>query len=286
MLIRMRNVGVRMAYLASCAAIMCAAAQAQDASLPVPPTLPSPSIAPTMLKAGIQHSETVQPLEPQFMPGKEFNPNAVALGEPVDDWICIPPWLAGTFYVDRSLVVDFVDYRTRTHLAPNKLESIYRTFHYGHQIDTKGRVWHLNRCPYRNSIKTEGNIQYNLIRQSKFLHSGNDSVLETATGPAIVVSKETGTIVRSTTIETYGKFQPDKDCIRKTTSIKGFNFAGMPEDQILRVEKAYMLQPFQTDVQTYDSFNKFMQQRALRQQMQNQQTQNQQTKNQQVQDQQ
>ncbi len=215
------------------------------------------------------------------MPGKEFNPNAVILGEPVDDWICIPPWLAGTFYVDRSLVVDFIDYRTRTHLEPNRLESIYRTFHYGHQLDNNGRVWHLNRCPYRNSIKSENNTQYNLIRQSKFLHSGNDSVVETATGPALVVSKESGTIVRSTTIETFGRFQPDRDCVRKTTSIKGFNFAGMPEDQILRVERAYMLEPFRADPSTADSFNKFMQRRTLqRQQAQSQQMQGQETQNQ------
>ncbi|MBX9947839.1 MAG: hypothetical protein K2Y39_01625 [Candidatus Obscuribacterales bacterium] len=227
-----------------------------------------------MLKAGVEHSETVQPLESELRPGQRFDPNAAILGTPVDDWICIPPWFAGTFYVDRSLVVDFIDYRTQTHLAPNKLEKIYRTFHYGHQLDSTGRVWHLNRCPYRNSIQSEGSIQYNLIRQSKFLHSGNDSVVETATGPALVVSKETGVIARSTTIETFGRFEPFGQGIRKTTSIKGFNFAGMPEDLIVRVEQAYRLEPFSPDATTADSFAAFMAkrqaQREARKQMQQQ----------------
>lgn len=228
--------------------------------------------APTMLRAGIEHSETVQPLEPQFRPGQQFDANAAILGAPVDDWICIPPWIAGTFYVDRSLVVDFIDYRTQTHLAPNKLEKIYRTFHYGHQLDSTGRVWHLNRCPYRNSIKSEESVQYNLIRQSKFLHSANDSVVETATGPAIVVDKETGVIERSTTIETFGRFEPLGQGIRKTTSIKGFNFAGMPEDLIVRVEQAYRLQPFVPDATTADSFAAFMAKRQAQREarMQNQ----------------
>lgn len=212
----------------------------------------------TMLKAGVEHSETVEPLSAGLMPGKTFDANAQILGTPVDDWICIPPWFAGTFYVDRSLVVDFIDYRSQTHLAPNKLEKIYRTFHYGHQLDTTGRVWHLNRCPYRNSIQSEGSVQYNMIKSSKFIHSGNDSVLETATGPAIVVSKETGVITRSTTIETFGRFEPTAQGIRKTTSIKGFNFAGMPEDLIVRVEQAYRLEPFSVDPSTAESFAAFM----------------------------
>lgn len=212
----------------------------------------------TMLKAGVEHSETVEPLAAGLLPGRTFDPKAQILGTPVDDWICIPPWFAGTFYVDRSLVVDFIDYRSQTHLAPNKLEKIYRTFHYGHQLDTTGRVWHLNRCPYRNSIQSEGSVQYNMIKSSKFLHSGNDSVLETATGPAIVVSKETGVITRSTTIETFGRFEPSAQGIRKTTSIKGFNFAGMPEDLIVRVEQAYRLEPFSIDPSTAESFAAFM----------------------------
>lgn len=223
-----------------------------------------------MLKAGVEHSETVQPLEPQLMPGQRFNANAVSMGAVVDEWICIPPWFAGTFEVNQSLVVSFIDYRARTQLTPNKMEKIYRTFHYGHQLDSNGRVWHLNRCPYRNSIESERSVQYNLIRKTKFLHSGNDSVLETATGPALVVTKDSGVIARSTTIETFGKFQPDSQGILKTTSIKGFNAAGMPEDLIVRQERARMIQPFAPDPSTAQSFALFMQQRAAQQQAQQQ----------------
>lgn len=219
---------------------------------------------PTMLKAGVEHSETVQPLDPQLLPGQRFNPNAVAMGAPVDEWICIPPWFAGTFQVDRSLVAEFIDYRTGTQLSPNRMEKIYRTFHYGHQLDSNGRVWHLNRCPYRNSIETEQSVQYNLIRSSKFLHSGNDSVVETATGPALVVAKDTGVIARSTTIETFGRFESSGNGIRKTTSIKGFGPTGMPEDLIVRVEIATMLQPFVADPTTADSFARFMAQRQAK----------------------
>jgi hypothetical protein len=230
---------------------------------------PAPSSpGPTMLKAGIEHSESVQPLDPQLMPGQRFNPSAVAMGAPVDEWICIPPWIAGTFYVDKSLIVQFVDYRTQTQLMPNRMEKIYRTFHYGHQLDSNGRVWHLNRCPYRNSIETEQSVQYNLIRKSRFLHSGNDSIVETATGPALVVSKGTGVIARSTTIETFGRFEPDGNSVRKTTSIKGFNPAGMPEDLIVRVEKAMMLEPFAPDPSTAESFARFMAQRQAQKQQQ------------------
>ncbi len=235
---------------------------AQGESAPAAP-------GPTLLKAGVEHSETVQPLEPALMPGQRFNANAISMGAVVDDWICIPPWFAGTFQVDRSLVVEFVDYRTRTQLTPNRMEKIYRTFHYGHQLDSSGRVWHLNRTPYRNSIESVRSVQYNLIRKSRFLHSGNDSVVETATGPALVVAKETGVIARSTTIETLGRFEPDANGIRKTTSIKGFNAAGMPEDLIVRVEQGTMIEPFAPDPSTAASFARFMAERqAQRQQYQ------------------
>lgn len=257
-----------------CAAVAIAPARAQYGSTQAESASASPPATkqPTMLKAGVEHSETVQPLDPQLMPGQRFNPNAVAMGAPVDEWICIPPWFAGTFQVDRSLVAEFIDYRTGTQLSPNRMEKIYRTFHYGHQLDSNGRVWHLNRCPYRNSIETERTVQYNLIRSSKFLHSGNDSVVETATGPALVVAKDTGVIARSTTIETFGRFEASGGGIRKTTSIKGFGPTGMPEDLIVRVELAVMLQPFAPDPTTTESFARFMAQRQARR-LQNQQMQ-------------
>ncbi len=276
---------------AGCAIVSIAQVQAQNSRLlaqnesgAANPASTSPG--PTMLKAGIEHSESVQPLDPQLMPGQRFNANAVDLGAPVDEWICIPPWIAGTFYVDKSLVVQFIDYRTQTQLMPNRMEKIYRTFHYGHQLDSSGRVWHLNRCPYRNSIQTEQSVQYNLIRKSRFLHSGNDSLVETATGPALVVAKSTGVIARSTTIETFGRFVPDAGGIRKTTSIKGFNPAGMPEDLIVRVEKAMMLEPFAPDPSTADSFARFMAQRQAQKQQQMQYQQYQQYQQQQQQQQQ
>ncbi len=253
-----------------CAFVSIAPAQTQYGSAQAQSDQASPpaSRQPTMLKAGVEHSETVQPLDPQLMPGQRFNPNAVALGAPVDEWICIPPWFAGTFEVNNSLVVEFIDYRTRTQLSPNRMEKIHRTFHYGHQLDSNGRVWHLNRCPYRNSIETEQTVQYNLIRSSRFLHSGNDSVVETATGPALVVAKGTGVIARSTTIETFGRFESNGNGIRKTTSIKGFSPAGAPEDLIVRVEQATMVEPFAPDPSTTNSFARFMAQRQAQRQYQ------------------
>jgi hypothetical protein len=252
-----------------CAIVSIASAQTQygSAQAQSDPASP-PTKQPTMLKAGVEHSETVQPLDPQLMPGRRFDPNAVALGAPVDEWICIPPWFAGTFQVNNSLVAEFIDYRTRTQLTPNRMEKIFRTFHYGHQLDSNGRVWHLNRCPYRNSIETERTVQYNLIRSSRFLHSGNDSVVETATGPALVVAKDTGVIARSTTIETFGRFESNGNGIRKTTSIKGFSPAGTPEDLIVRIEQATMVEPFAPDPSTAQSFARFMAQRQAQKQYQ------------------
>lgn len=214
------------------------------------------------LKGGVEHSTTVQPLPPQYLPGQRFNANAIVSAPPVDEWICIPPWFAGTFVVQQSLVVSYMDYKSGQQMAPNRMEKIFRTFHYGHQLDSNGRVWHLNRCPYRNSIDTERSVQYNLINSSRFLHSGNDSVIETASGPALVVAKDNGVIVRSNQLETLGKFQFDGQAIVKTTSIKAFDAQGRPVDLIVRVERANMQQPFAPDPATLDSFRRFMEARA------------------------
>lgn len=214
------------------------------------------------LKGGVEHSAAVQPLPPQYLPGQRFNANAIVSAPPIDEWICIPPWFAGTFVVQQSLVVSYLDYKSGQQMAPNRLEKIYRTFHYGHQLDSNGRVWHLNRCPYRNSIDTERSVQYNLINSSRFLHSGNDSVLETASGPALVVAKDNGVIVRSNQLETLGKFQYDGQSIVKTTSIKAFDAMGRPVDLIVRVERANMQQPFAPDPTTLDSFRQFLEARA------------------------
>lgn len=215
-----------------------------------------------ILKGGVEHSAAVQPLPPQYLPGQRFNANAIVSAPPVDEWICIPPWIAGTFVVQQSLIVSYLDYKSGQQMAPNKLEKIYRTFDYGHQLDSSGRVWHLNRCPYRNSIDTERSVQYNLINISRFLHSGNDSVVETATGPALVVAKDNGVIVRANQLETLGKFQYDGQSIIKTTSIKAFDATGRPVDLIVRVERANMQKPFVPDPSTSESFRRFMEARA------------------------
>lgn len=185
-----------------------------------------------VLKAGVEHSERVEPVEAVLAPGQVFDRRLLPLNssnEELNHWYKVPAWLAGTWHKDTQ--TDFYRYEyasrlsdTNTRVIPARSDGIWGT-----QQDDTGQIWQYDPVPFVTTV--DGGEQYivQLVRSSEPVEITDQQLVRRSLETQIKVDKATQRILSVETGEQITTYVPEDDgLIKRETSAKVFDRSGMP----------------------------------------------------------
>lgn len=185
----------------------------------------------TVLKASIEHSEVMAPVENDLSPGTVFDPRNLpgVAASKNNNWYKIPSWLAGVWHKENQ--VDYYRYNYRTRVEDNTAHTILARSNgfWGMQQDGDGNVWEFNPAPYMDTVDggAETIIQY--IRSSTPIEISEKRFVNSTVDTQMRVDKATGKIVSVQTGEQITVYTPvSQEVIKRDTSSKVFDHDGRP----------------------------------------------------------
>lgn len=147
-----------------------------------------PSAKARLLEGGLQHSEQLPPLSDQFKVGAVFNSDMLGHRTDFDEWVMIPPTLAGTWSRNGSILLSVHDIATDKWQYPNTRAVSHGTYTRGFQLDANGNIWDCPRArQQRFEMSSDGRTKVYIIL------TGNRQML--VTGPKTLHDYGEATIV-------------------------------------------------------------------------------------------
>jgi hypothetical protein len=182
------------------------------------------------LLGGIEHSESIGPIEQSLAPGQVFDiRNLPTQGNGPARFFQIPSWLAGTWhkesqtdYYRYSYVTKQTDIATRT--GPARSDGTWGT-----QQDDQGTVWQYDATPFNSTVDSGTEFVVQLVRMSVPVESSEKIFVRRSLDTQIRVDKMTGRIKAVESGEQLTTYYPEQDgLVKRESSAKVFDAAGSP----------------------------------------------------------
>ncbi len=98
------------------------------------------------IQLGAEHEEYLQPLPPQYQAGAESDDSLPAQHI---EWFPVPNWMAGTWTKQGDTEDSAVNLQNGQQLGQPVFIPNANSLSFGHQLDSKGTVWHAEILPFR-----------------------------------------------------------------------------------------------------------------------------------------
>ncbi|HEY9759638.1 MAG TPA: hypothetical protein V6C97_31050 [Oculatellaceae cyanobacterium] len=152
-----------------------------------------------LLEGGLQHSEQLPPLSDQFKVGGTFNSDMLGRRTDTDEWVMIPPTVAGTWSRNGSVLLSVHDITTDKWKYPNTLAVSHGTYIRGFQLDANGNIWDCPRArQQRFEMSSDGRTKVYIILTGKrqMLATGPKTLHDYGEATIVDVDATTGIIKR------------------------------------------------------------------------------------------
>lgn len=184
-----------------------------------------------MLVGGIDHSETLQPLDKSLVPGEIFEPSKLpsTQTEPKNNWYKIPNWLAGTWHKDSQTDFYRFSYKTNTTDTTTRIETAKSNGTWGTQQDDKGVIWQFDPAPFTATVDSGDDFVVQMVRSSEPLDVNERRLVRRSIDTQIRVAKSNGVIKSVQTGEQITVYKSEGEAlIKRETSAKVFDPSGQP----------------------------------------------------------
>lgn len=194
-------------------------------------TLSAPSGQAKTLVGEIDHSETLQPLDPSIAVGEIFEPSKLPTleSQPSNKWYRIPNWLAGTWHKDSQTDYYRYNYKTDKTDTTTRTEPAKATGTWGTQQDDKGTIWQFDPAPFTATVDSGDDFVVQMVRSSEPIDVSDRKFVRRSIDTQIRVSKTNGVIKSVESGEQLTTYRPEGDgLIKRETSAKVFDTQGQP----------------------------------------------------------
>jgi hypothetical protein len=205
---------------------------AKAAITPPAKTTTSPATAapaPKMLTGGVEHSQSLPPVDPRFRPGVPYDANLIPQMQPGNQWYWIPDWFAGSWHSERSFTLASYDLKTGD---KKKLRDPHVSISdevRGFQRDSHGIVWQYKSAPYRRTVDHDGMFEIQLVKVNEPVEVTQDHVIARYVGTNIEVDRATNRIKRVWQGESIQEYYPISPVeVRCNASVQQFGADGKP----------------------------------------------------------
>jgi len=184
-----------------------------------------------LLTGGVEHSETLEPLDSALAPGQVFDPDKLpeAESEGANNWYKIPDWLAGTWHKDTQ--TDYYRYNYKTNLVDTttRTETAKADGTWGTQQDKDGAIWQFDPAPFNATVDGGDQFIVQLVRTSDPVEISDKKFVRRSVDTQIRVAKANGVIEMVESGEQITTYTPEgDDLIKRETSAKVFDPSGQP----------------------------------------------------------
>lgn len=215
----------------------------------------TPSLRAEPLKAGIEFSDSLEPLKSGLREGQRMNLGAVETGKrDITAWRRIPNWFAGVWHKEKS--TRFVNgkpvsYQTRADLIT------------GYQMDAKGRIW---QPVFVNvgKVETDDYVEYQMPQRKTIYAMEKNKYTSFSLSTRVRIDKDTNQIMSSFQQEDLSVSSPLSDgVVKAVVECRVFNQDGRVkfEDTIevleQRIEEFNPIDEY-NGIDYRDSFIKFL----------------------------
>jgi hypothetical protein len=183
-----------------------------------------------MLLGGVEHSESLHPIEQNLAPGQIFDvSNLPSQGNGPPKFFKIPPWLAGTWHKESqtdfyrySYLTKQTDITTRT--GPARSDGSWGT-----QLSDDGTIWQYDACPFNSTVDSGSEFVVQLVRVSEPVEENDKIFVRRSLDTQIRVDKMTGRIRAVESGEQLTTYYPEQDgLVKRESSAKVFDQNGNP----------------------------------------------------------
>lgn len=193
--------------------------------------LVSPMAQAKVLQGEVDHSETLQPLDPSLSVGEIFAPSKLPVVEnqSPNKWYRIPDWLAGTWHKDSQTDYYRYNYKTNATDTTTRTEEAKATGTWGTQQDPKGIVWQFDPAPFTATVDSGDDFVVQMVRVSEPIQVTDRKFVRRSIDTQVRVSKTNGVIKSVESGEQITTYRPENDgLIKRETSAKVFDKDGQP----------------------------------------------------------
>lgn len=179
----------------------------------------------------IDHSETLQPLDPSIAVGEIFAPSKLPTidNAPGNKWYRIPSWLAGTWHKDSQTDYYRYSYKTNATDTTTRTEPAKATGTWGTQQDDKGQIWQFDPAPFTATVDSGDDFVVQMVRISEPIDVSEKKFVRRSIDTQIRVAKANGVIKSVESGEQITTYRPEGDgLIKRETSAKVFDKEGQP----------------------------------------------------------
>jgi hypothetical protein len=204
---------------------MCLVAASFSAAMVIP------GASAKTLVGEIDHSETLQPLDPSIAVGEIFAPSKLPTidNQPSNKWYRIPDWLAGTWHKDSQTDFYRYNYKTNTTDTTTRTEPAKATGTWGTQQDEKGTIWQFDPAPFTATVDSGDDFVVQMVRISEPVDVSDRKFVRRSIDTQIRVSKVNGVIKSVESGEQITTYRPEgENLIKRETSAKVFDPEGQP----------------------------------------------------------
>jgi hypothetical protein len=152
-----------------------------------------------LLEGGLQHSEQLAPLSDQFKVGGTFNSDMLGRPPDTEEWVMIPPSVAGTFARSSSVLLSVHEIATNRWQYPNTRSYSHGQYTRGFQVDAGGNIWDCPRArQQRFEMSADGRTRTYIILTGRrqMLVTGPRSLHDYGEATIVDVDVATGMIKR------------------------------------------------------------------------------------------
>ncbi len=182
------------------------------------------------LQGGVEHSESLRPIEQTLAPGEIFDVrNLPSQGNGPARFFRIPSWLAGTWHKESqtdfyrySYITKQTDITTRT--GPARSDGTWGT-----QREDDGTVWQYDATPFNSTVDSGSEFVVQLVRVSEPVAESEKAFVRRSLDTQIRVDKMTGRIKAVESGEQLTTYYPEQDgLVKRESSAKVFDANGNP----------------------------------------------------------
>lgn len=194
-------------------------------------------VVPEVLQGGVEHSESMPSVEPQFQAGVMFNESSIQSIPAEEGWYWVPAWIVGTW--QRETETKYTWLGKYTHMSQT-------TKRCGMQRDRNGEYWDYYHVPYVQPVDGGPYIEYKIIRGYTILPASPGNFNMRYLSTCIRVNKQTGMIMSSHTQEDLNRYSSaGPGMLRNDGSLRMFNASGRASKPVRGFYIANMVKPYE-----------------------------------------
>ncbi len=198
----------------------------------------------TVLKLGVQHSTTLDPVPNSLQAGSIFD-NKLIPELPKDlEWYRIPKWLAGKWQRKQETTVHTMDFATGVETRPNQPFLSEQQANFGVQTDREGDIWD---CALSNTgVSNRGSYRsVALIQFHRPVRVDENEIVYREVFTVVNVVNETNVIMSSQRIESLTKYRPvSGGTLEASMSMKVYGPDGSPTSLQENISYDRQIEPF------------------------------------------